>query len=264
VDIDRIVPNQAQPRKDFDETELQELAQSVGRDGVLQPVVVRPIAGDHYELIAGERRWRAAQAAGLMRVPAVIMEVSDDRMLELALIENIQRAGLNPIEEANAYQTLMHDLGLTQNELAERVSKSRATIANFVRLLNLPIEVQHYVKTGDLNAGHAKALAGLTRSDLQVELAHEVARKNLNVRDTERLVAAARKTGATRRPPKTLKAPDPNLVAAAEKLQSAIGTKVRIVQSGPKGGGRIELHAYSSEEMERLYELVLGAAKRAN
>ena len=145
LDIDRIVPNQVQPRKEFDETELQELAQSVGRDGVLQPIVVRPIDADHYELIAGERRWRAAQAAGLMRVPAVIMEVSDDRMLELALIENIQRAGLNPIEEANAYQTLMHDLGLTQNELAERVSKSRGTIANFVRLLNLPLEVQHYI-----------------------------------------------------------------------------------------------------------------------
>ncbi len=223
-------------------------------------MVVRPIDDDHYELIAGERRWRAAQAAGLMRVPAVIMEVSDDRMLELALIENIQRSGLNPIEEANAYQTLMHDLGLTQSELAERVSKSRATIANFVRLLNLPLEVQHYIKTGELNAGHAKVLAGLTRADLQVELAHQVARKNLSVRDTERLVAAARKTGSAGRSPRTLKAPDPNLVAAAEKLQSAIGTKVKIIQSGTKGGGRIELHAYSSEEMDRLYNLILGAA----
>jgi len=259
LDIDLIVPNQAQPRKDFDETELQELAQSVGRDGVLQPVVVRPIDSDHYELIAGERRWRAAQAAGLMRVPAVIMEVSDDRMLELALIENIQRAELNPIEEANAYQTLMHDLGLTQQELAERVSKSRATIANFVRLLNLPLEVQHYIKTGAMNTGHAKALAGLTRADLQVELAHEVARKNLSVRDTERLVAAARKTGSAARAPRALKTPDPNLIAAAEKLQSAIGTKVKIVQSGTKGGGRIELHAYSSEEMDRLYNLILTA-----
>ena len=224
---------------------------------------MRPIDRDHYELIAGERRWRAAQAAGLMRVPAVIMEVSDDRMLELALIENIQRAELNPIEEANAYQTLMHDLGLTQNELAERVSKSRATIANFVRLLNLPLEVQHYVKTGELNAGHAKVLAGLTRTDLQIELAHQVARQKLSVRDTERLVAAARKTGSTRPVSRTPKSPDPNLIAAAEKLQSAVGTKVRIVQSGTKGGGRIELHAYSSEEMDRLYELILGAANRA-
>jgi len=259
LDIDRIVPNQAQPRKDFDDTELHELTQSVSRDGVLQPVVVRPIDGDHYELIAGERRWRAAQAAGLMRVPAVIMDVSDDRMLELALIENIQRAGLNPIEEANAYQTLMHDLGVTQNELAERVSKSRATIANFVRLLNLPLEVQHYIKTGELNAGHAKVLAGLTRADLQVELAHQVVRRSLSVRDTERLVAAARKTGTASPAQRTPKAPDPNLIAAAEKLQSAIGTKVKIVQSGAKGGGRIELHAYSSEELERLYNLILGA-----
>jgi len=263
LDIDLIVPNQAQPRKDFDETELQELASSVGRDGILQPVVVRPIDGDHYELIAGERRWRAAQAAGLMRVPAVIMEVSDDRMLELALIENIQRAGLNPIEEANAYQTLMHDLGLTQSELSERVSKSRATIANFVRLLNLPLEVQHYVKAGQLNTGHAKVLAGLTRADLQIELAHAVARKNLSVRETERLVAAARKTGSTERSSRTPKLPDPNLIAATEKLQSAIGTKVKIVQSGPKGGGRIELHAFSSEEMQRVYGLVLSAANQA-
>ena len=235
----------------------------MGRDGVLQPVVVRPIDGDHYELIAGERRWRAAQAAGLMRVPAVIMEVSDDRMLELALIENIQRAGLNPIEEANAYQTLMHDLGLTQEELAERVSKSRATIANFVRLLNLPLEVQHYVKTGELNAGHAKVLAGLTRTDLQVELAHQVVRRNLSVRDTERLVAAARKTGSSERVSRTPKALDPNLIAAAEKLQSAVGTKVKIVPSGTKGGGRIELHAYSSEEMDRLYNLILSGADQA-
>ncbi|NIM00041.1 MAG: ParB/RepB/Spo0J family partition protein [Acidobacteria bacterium] len=262
LDIDRIVPNQAQPRKDFDETELQELAHSVSRDGVLQPVVVRPIDGDHYELIAGERRWRAAQAAGLMRVPAVIMEVSDDRMLELALIENIQRADLNPIEEATAYQTLMHDLGLTQDELAERVSKSRATIANFVRLLNLPLEVQHYVKSGELNAGHAKALAGITRADLQLELAKEIVRRNLNVRDAERLVAAARKSGSAKPAARVAKAPDPNLIAAAEKLQTAVGTKVKIIQSGKKGGGRIELHAYSSEELDRLYNLVLGAANQ--
>ncbi len=227
---------------------------------MLQPVVVRPIDGDHYELIAGERRWRAAQAAGLMRVPAVVMEVSDDRMLELALIENIQRAGLNPIEEANAYQTLMHDLGLTQDELAERVSKSRATIANFVRLLNLPIEVQHFVKTGDLNAGHAKALAGLTRPDLQIELAKEIVARGLNVRDAERLVAVARKSGSAKPAARVPKAPDPNLIAAAEKLQSAVGTRVKIVQSGRKGGGRIELHAYSSEELDRLYNLILFAA----
>lgn len=262
LDIDRIVPNQAQPRKDFAEAELHELAQSVARDGVLQPIVVRPIDDDHYELIAGERRWRAAQAAGLMRVPAVIMEVSDDRMLELALIENIQRAELNAIEEANAYQTLMHDLGLTQQELSERVSKSRATIANIVRLLNLPVEVQHYIKTGDLNTGHAKALAGLTRKDLQIALAHQIARGSLNVRDAEKLVAKARKSGSAEPARRAPRPQDPNLLAAAEELQRVIGTKVKIVQSGTKGGGRIELHAYSSEEMDRLYELLRSAAKR--
>ena len=259
MDIDRIVPNQAQPRKDFNEAELHELAQSLARDGVLQPIVVRPVDGDHYELIAGERRWRAAQAAGLMRVPAVIKEVSDDRMLELALIENIQRSELNPIEEANAYQTLMHDLGLTQEELAGRVGKSRATIANFVRLLNLPIEAQHYVKAGQLNAGHAKALAGLTRTDLQIELAHQIAKRDLSVRDAERLVATARKTGGASPTIREPKQPDPNLVAAAEELQRAMGTKVRIVQTGKNGAGRIELHAFSAEEMNRLYEMLKAA-----
>lgn len=260
LDIDRIVPNQAQPRKNFDEVELHELTQSLSRDGVLQPIVVRPLDGDHYELIAGERRWRAAQAAGLMRVPAVIKEVSDDRMLELALIENIQRSELNPIEEANAYQTLMHDLGLTQEELAERVGKPRATIANFVRLLNLPLEAQHYVQTGALNAGHAKALAGLTRTDLQIELAHQIAKRQLSVREAERLVAVARKTGLSTPPIRGVRTPDPNLLAAAEELQRAIGTKVKIIPFGKKGGGRIELHAYSAEEMDRLYGLIKSAA----
>lgn len=262
LDIDRIVPNPNQPRKEFSEQELTELAQSLGRDGLLQPVVVRPIDGDHYELIAGERRWRAAQAAGLLRVPAIIKEVADEKMLELALIENIQRAELNAIEEASAYQTLMHDLGLTQQELADRIGKPRATVANFVRLLNLPIEVQHYLKTGDLSGGHAKALAGLTRSDLQISLAHEIARQQLSVRKAEALIAKARKSGAlpTKGAP-TSKAPDPNLVAAAEELQRLIGTKVKIVQSGKKGAGRIELHAYSSDEMDRLYQMLVNAGR---
>jgi ParB family chromosome partitioning protein len=264
LDIDLIVPNRAQPRKDFDEAELHELAQSLGRDGVLQPIVVRPVDRDHYELIAGERRWRAAQVAGLLRVPAVIKEVSDDRMLELALIENIQRSELNPIEEANAYQTLMHDLGLTQEELAERVGKPRATIANFVRLLNLPLEAQHYVKSGQLTSGHAKALAGLTRTDLQIELAHQIAKRAMSVREAERLVAAARKAATT--PPKVRVAPhpDPNLIAAAEELQRVLGTKVMIVQTGKEGAGRIELHAFSAEEMNRLYELLRTAGNQAN
>ena len=240
---------------------MHELAQSLSRDGVLQPIVVRLIGKEQYELVAGERRWRAAQAAGLLHVPCVIKEVSDDRMLELALIENIQRAELNPIEEANAYQTLMHDLGLTQEELSERVGKPRTTIANLVRLLNLPLDVQQYVKTGKLNAGHAKALAGLTRTDLQIDLAHQIAKRDLSVRDTERLVVRARTTGSAQPSARVAAPPDPNLLAAQEELQSAIGTKVRIVQSGKKGGGRIELHAYSAEEMDRLYELLRHAAR---
>ena len=265
LDIDRIVPNQAQPRKEFSDQEIAELAQSLGRDGLLQPVVVRSIDEGHYELIAGERRWRAAQVAGLLRLPAIIKDVADDKMLELALIENIQRSELNAIEEANAYQTLMHDLGLTQQELADRVGKPRATVANFVRLLNLPIEVQHYLKTGDLSSGHAKALAGLTRSDLQISLAHEIARQQLSVRKAEAMIAKARKSGAmpTKSSTKTV-TPDPNLVAAAEELQRLIGTKVKIVQSGKKGAGRIELHAFSSEEMDRLYKMLVSAGRNGS
>ena len=261
LDIDLIVPNEVQPRKEFDEQELAELATSLSRDGVLQPLVVRPIEGNHYELIAGERRWRAAQAAGLLKVPVVVKEVPDDKMLELALIENIQRAELNPIEEANAYQTLMHDLGLTQNELADRVGKPRATIANFVRLLNLPPEVQYYIKSGDLSTGHAKALAGLARSDLQIEIAKEIAKQQLSVRRAEKLVQQARKTGSASGA-KAPAAPDPNLAAAADELQRLLGTKVKIVQSGKKGAGRIELHAFSSDEMDRLYRMLVDSAKR--
>ena len=223
-------------------------------EGVLQPVVVRPAEGDSYELIAGERRWRAAQIAGLLRIPAVVREASDDHLLQLALIENLQREELSPLEEAHAFQTLIDDLGLSQQEVADRVGKQRATIANTLRLLSLPKEVQDLLGTGGLSAGHAKALAGLTDSAAQVELARRIVREGLSVRAVEALLKRPAKTA--RRPRAQSEARDPNVLAAEERLQSAVGTRVRIVQNRA-GSGRLELHFFSAEELERVFDIVL-------
>lgn len=257
LDLDKIHPNLAQPRQNFDEQTLEELARSIKHEGILQPVIVRPDQEGEFELIAGERRWRAAQIAGLLKIPALVREVGKERVLELALIENLQRDELNPIEEANAYQTLVDALGLTQQEIAHRVGKQRATIANALRLLNLPPEVQRLIRDGRLSAGHAKALASLSNTKLQVDLAERISTAGLSVREAESLVAKATKSqaaGQTRTAER-----DPNVVAAEETLQRAVGTKVRIQQG--KRGGRIELHFYSEEEMERVYQLILEAAR---
>ena len=258
IDIDRIKPNREQPRQAFDQESLEELARSMKAQGVLQPVVVRHAADGLYELIAGERRWRAAQIAGLLKLPAVVREVTDDRLLELALIENLQREELNPLEEAAAYQTLMDDLGLTQQEVAERVGKNRSTVANAVRLLNLPLEIQARIRTGEVSAGHAKALAAWTDAAAQIALAERIARDGLSVRAVERLVERQRRA---RRPRTTSPGKrDPNVVAAEESLQRALGTRVRIVQ-GKTGAGRLELHFFNDEELQRLYQAVMQSAR---
>ena len=222
-------------------------------------MVVRPAEGGTFELIAGERRWRAAQIAGLLKIPVVIREVADDRLLELALIENLQREELNPIEEATAYQSLINDLGLSQQQAAERVGKQRATVANALRLLNLPIEIQSMVQSGKLTAGHAKSLAGLTDTRAQIDLAKRIVDEGLSVRAVEQLVRRSEPTGKKRAAVAVTR--DPNVVAAEETLQSALGTKVRIAQ-GRSGAGRLELHFYSAEELDRVYDLVLKAARR--
>ena len=177
IDVDRIWPNPNQPRKEFDETALNELAQSMKRDGLIQPVVVRPAReAGQYELIAGERRWRAAQVAGLLKVPAIVREVADDHVLELALIENLQREDLNPVEAAMAFRSLIDELGLTQQEVGERVGKDRASIANLLRILNLPAAVRDQIKTGDVSVGHAKVLLSVANTELQRRLAERIAR----------------------------------------------------------------------------------------
>jgi ParB family chromosome partitioning protein len=259
IDLDRIRPNPEQPRRSFEDESLEDLARSLKRDGVLQPVVVREAGAGAFELIAGERRWRAAQMAGLLRIPAVVRDVEDERLLELALIENLQREELNPIEAATAFRTLLEELGLTQEQVAQRVGKQRTTISNFLRLLNLPRPVQERVEEGQVSMGHAKALASLA-PDLQTRLADRIARENLSVRQTERLVQRLQSDlspEAEEPPPKPR---DPNVEAAEQALQKALGTRVSIVERA-RGGGRIELHFYGSEELERVYQIILRAAR---
>lgn len=225
---------------------------------MLQPVVVRAAGDGEFELIAGERRWRAAQLAGLLKIPAVVREVSDDRLLEVALIENIQREELNPIEEAAAYQALIDELDLTQDEVARRVGKGRPTVANALRLLNLPKDLQQMITLGQLSAGHAKVLASLSNAELQRSLADRAIREGLSVRQLELLASrAARATPA--RAGSRVKVRDPNVVAAEEALQRSLGTKVRIVPG--RKGGRLELHYFSDEELERLFQLLRGTRK---
>jgi ParB family chromosome partitioning protein len=249
LDIDLLTPNPKQPRLDMDEPRLDELAQSIRSNGVLQPILVRP-AGSRYEIVAGERRWRAAQRAGLLKVPVTIREIADDKLLEVALVENIQREDLNPIEEAQAYRRLSDDLHLSQEQIATGVGKDRSTIANYVRLLRLPVEVRNDLASKALSMGHARALLGLQDEAAQRRVAREVVSRGLSVRETETLV---RKATA---PPKPELAPpprvDPNTRAAEEQLRLALGTRVRIVRKG--SSGRIEIDFGNEDELQRLYD----------
>ena len=233
------------------------------RDGVLQPVVVRPAKeSGQFELIAGERRWRAAQVAGLLKIPAVVREEKDDRVLELALIENLQREDLNPIDAALAFQKLTDEMGLTQQEVGDRVGKDRASVANALRLLQLPQGIQEQVKQGELSAGHARALLAVPGREVQKRLAARAIKDGLSVRKLEQIV---KKLGESSRPagPVLVKQAkrDPNVVAAEEQLQRALGTKVSIVPG--RKGGHLEVHYGSDEELARVYQVILGAAKRS-
>ena len=258
LDLDRISPNPSQPRDRFEDGALQELARSLKVQGCLQPVVVRLRSEDGgFELIAGERRWRAAQIAGLLKIPAIVREVADDKLLELALVENLQRENLNPIEAARAYQTLIDDLDLTQREIAERVGKERATIANALRLLNLPIEVQGKVEARQLSAGHARALVSIADAALQRLLAERIVHEGLSVRQVEVIVSAA-SDGTTRKAP-VRPEKDPNVEAAERALRVALGVHVKIHSS--KNGGRIEVICKGADELRRVYDQIISTAK---
>ncbi len=255
VDIDLIEPNPDQPRLSFDEKGIEELAQSIRMNGLVQPILLRRASAGRYQIVAGERRWRAAQRAGLHKVNAVIREIPDSKLLELALIENIQRQELNPIEEAQAYQKLIRDLGLTQDEVAHRVGKDRSSIANTLRLLKLPAAIQKMVENGELTMGHARALLSLESADDQLKLAREIVGRNLTVRETEQ---AVRNTGATGRRIRESSTPggnDANIRAAELKLKRYLGTQVKI-QLG-QNGGRIEVGFGSMSELDRIYSIIM-------
>jgi ParB family chromosome partitioning protein len=234
----------------MDEGKIDELARSIRANGIIQPIVVRK-AGTGYEIIAGERRWRAAQRAGLLKVPIVLRDTPDEHLLAAALIENIQREDLNPIEEAHAYRRLTDELHLTQDQIADAVGKDRSSIANTLRLLKLPREMRDGVSAGTLAMGHARALLGLPDEAAQLRVGREVVAKQLSVRETEVLVRKALEPTAPREePPK-----DVHTRAAEEKLRFALGTRVRIIRK--RRGGKIELDFGSEDELQRLYEYLV-------
>lgn len=250
--IENIRPNEYQPRKVFDHEKLEELISSVKEKGIIQPLIVRKSGDRDYELIAGERRWRAAQKAGLKEVPVVIKDVSDKESLEIAIIENIQRADLNPIEEAEGYKRLIDEFSYTQEELAKQVGKDRATVSNHLRVLKLPNEVKKDVSAGALSLGHAKALLSVTSEKELIALGKQIIRKGLSVRETE---ALAKKIGETPAAEKKKVPPrDPNMDNLENRLSSFFGTKTRIIKKGERG--KIEVDFYSLNELDRIIELL--------
>lgn len=255
--IGSLLPNRHQPRSHFDEAALDDLAASLKNHGMVQPIVARRV-GDKFEIIAGERRWRAARKAGLATVPVVLKEVPDDRLLEFALVENIQRQELNPIEEAKAYWQLGEHLRLTQEQVADRVGKSRPQVANTLRLLRLPVQLQDMVAMGKVSTGHAKVLLGVEETRTQEQLAHEVIEKQLSVRALEgrlKHMVKARKGQVRRRHPQAL-----FLKAAAEELTHAWGTRVEIKAKGKTGA--LVLHYTSEAELDRLFEALKVGPKK--
>ncbi|HEX9637064.1 MAG TPA: ParB/RepB/Spo0J family partition protein [Acidobacteriota bacterium] len=252
IEIDRIEPNRQQPRRRFDPGLLGELVASIKENGILQPLIVRR-HGSAYRLVAGERRWRAAQAAGLTKVPAIVRELSDARALELALVENLQRADLSPIEEASAYQQLLTEHGLTQEQVAKRVGKARASISNSLRLLKLAPEIQAALDRGDLTAGHAKALLGMEPA-AQKRLFQRIVSAGLSVRAVEQL--AGGKPRRVGKPARQAGAKDPFIRGAESELHERLGTPVRIVP-GKGGKGRIEIAYVNAQELERLYRFLI-------
>jgi len=256
IDIDRIRTNPVQPRLKLDESRLEELVASIRENGILQPVLVRPMK-DGYQLVAGERRLAAAQRAGLLRIPAVVREVPDDRLLELALVENIQREQLNPIEEAQACHSLMDTLRMTQEELAARLGKERSTVANALRLLKLPPAVKTLVAEGALSPGHARALLSLGSPPAEMsKLAARMVEQGWSVRDAEKWAKRESKR------PRRTSAEDPNITAASDRLRVLLGTKVEIkVSRNSRGSGQIRIHFFSQEDLTRIYSILTSNTK---
>jgi ParB family chromosome partitioning protein len=253
VPIDSLIPNPYQPRTALEPARLAELAASLRESGMVQPILVRRLGG-RYQIIAGERRWKAAQQAGLARVPVTVRDVADDRLLELALVENIQRQELTALEEAQAFQRLQEELQLSQEDLARKVGKDRSTVTNTLRLLRLPRVVRELLAAGRLDAGHGRTLLGLERGEDQVALAEEAARRGLSVREVERRVALLRAPRAGGRPRK-----DANTRAAEERLRAVLGTPVEIVRRGR--GGSLRIRFANEGELSRVFDLLVRSAR---
>lgn len=257
LDIDLIEPNPEQPRTRFAEENLEELAQSIRANGIVQPIVVRK-KGARYEIVAGERRWRASQRAGLRKIPAVVKDVSDEKLLELALIENIQRQELNAIEEARAYRKLVDTIGLTQEMIAERVGKDRTLVATSLRLLKLPNDIQKLIEEQRLSAGHGRALLMAESADSQRRIARKVIEMALSVRETEKAVKRVTLEKSANKANKEVSAKvDANVKAAETKLRRFLGTHVSIVPNAKGTGGKIHIEYYGDGDLSRIYELLM-------
>jgi len=247
IEIERIVPGTSQPRTDFNEEALKELAQSIKEKGIIQPIVVSRVGDGTFRIIAGERRWRASKIAGLEKIPAVIKDVSPVEAVEIALIENIQREDLDPVETATAFDKLIREFNLTQEELSTRVGKDRATIANYLRILKLPQEVRYYLKEGTITMGHAKAILSVEDPQKQIEIAKMVAKKSLSVRQTEEFVKKIHK-------PKPLKEKLAEIEELEERLTSELGSKVKILHKGKKG--KLEIFYNSLDELDGILQRI--------
>jgi len=251
--VDEIDPNPLQARRTFAADRLEELAQSIRANGIIQPLVVRK-AGDRYQLVAGERRWRASKLAGLKMVPIVIRDIPDDRLLEITLIENIQREDLSPIETAGAFNRMSEELQLSADQIGTRTGKDRSTVLNFMRLLQLPEEIQQMIGERKLTAGHGRCLLTVTDPALRMQLAEHAAAQSLSVRQTERV---SQRMMEGRKPKKVDEVKqDPNVKAAIQEMERALGTRVKIVE-GARGKGKIEIEYYSPDDLDRIYNVIV-------
>lgn len=254
VDVEDLLPNPLQPRQDFDQDSIAELSRSIEETGILQPLVVVP-EGNHYKIVVGERRWRAAQKIGLTKVPAIVRQLSEEEQIEASLVENLQRKDLNPIEVALSYQKLIQELNYTQEEVAKKVGKDRSSVANSIRLLKLPPEVQKMVAEDKISMGHARALITLDTPDQQVFLSRLIVEKNLTVRDVENMISGKRAIPSTRKKAEL----DPDLQVLQESLIEILGTKVAI--SGNSDKGTIKLFYFSLEDLNRIFDKIKGVVQ---
>lgn len=258
IKINEIDPNSQQPRKVFDQERLDALSESIKEHGVVQPIIVKT-DGPRYVIVAGERRWRAAKLAGLKTIPVIIKDISSREVMEIALIENLQREDLNPVEEAEAYQKLIDEYSLTQEEVAKVVGKSRAAVANSVRLLNLTNEIKDMISDGRLTSGHARTLITISDQQKQISLANQIVEKGLNVREAEKLTAHEANKGNKKQKPKAVNKETAEMYNLEEKLRTVYGTKVNLLKGKEKG--KITIEYYSNEEFDRIIDLLLNIGK---